>query len=71
MAKHALVEQSTPSPTRKITAAGLGGLVASVVLGLADLGDVVDLPTFVDTLLGGLAAFAAGYAAKERAVVGR
>lgn len=71
MGKHTLVEQATAAPTRKLTAAGLGGLVASIVLGLADLGDVVDLPTFVDTLLGGLAAFSAGYAAKERAVTSR
>lgn len=62
-----LVQQPSSTPTRKVTAAGLGGLVATLVLTLADLAEVFDFPTFLDTLLGGATAFVAGYAAKARA----
>lgn len=64
MAKHALVTQPTNRPTRKVTAAGVGGLLATIVLSLADLGDVVDLPTFWDSVISAAAAFTAGYGAK-------
>lgn len=63
---HALVNQPTPAPTAKVTAAGVAAFVATVVLSLADLGNVVDLPTFWDSLLTGAAAFAAGYLKKAR-----
>ena len=64
MGAHSLVEQPTTRPTRKITAAGLGALLATIVLSLADLADAVDLPTFWDSILTGAAAFASGYTAK-------
>lgn len=66
MSKHALVEQPGVAPTAKITAAGVGAAAATVILSLADLSHVVDLPTFWDTLLTGLSAFAAGYMKKAR-----
>lgn len=68
MAKHVLVEQSGAAPTAKVTAAGIGAVVATLVLSLADLANVVDLPTFWDTLLSGATAFAAGYLKKARTV---
>lgn len=67
MAKHALVEQPRPRPTRKMTAAGVGGLLATVLLSLADLSDVIDLPTFWDSVISVGAAFASGYVTKARA----
>lgn len=66
MAKHALITQPVRTPTRKITAAGVGGLLATVVLSVADLSDVVDLPTFWDSLISVAAALATGYTAKAR-----
>lgn len=66
MPKHALVEQATSAPTRKVTAAGLGGLLATILLSLADLSDVVDLPTFWDSVITVGAAFASGYGTKAR-----
>lgn len=66
MAKHALVEQPTRKPSRKITAAGVGGLLATVILSLADLSDVADLPTFWDSLISLATALATGYTAKAR-----
>lgn len=67
MAKHALVEQPSPRPTAKVAAAGLAGLAATVILSLADLGDIVDLPTFWDSVLTGATAFAAAYLKRARA----
>lgn len=67
MGRHTLVTQPSVAPTRKITAAGLGGLLASIVLGAADLADVVEFPPFVSAILAGLSAFVTGYSAKAKA----
>lgn len=66
MAKHALVEQPTNRPTAKITAAGLGGLVAAFVLGGLDALNALDLPTLADGLLPVVSALVAGYFKKAR-----
>lgn len=50
-----------------MTAAGVGGLLATVLLSLADLSDVIDLPTFWDSVISVGAAFASGYVTKARA----
>lgn len=62
------VNQPTPKPTAKITAAGLAALAATVVLSVSDWADAFDLPTFWDTFLAGAAAFAAGYLKKSSAL---
>lgn len=61
------VQQPTPAPTAKVTAAGVAALVATIVLTVADWAQVLDLPTFWDTVVTGAAAFAAGYLKKSRA----
>lgn len=70
MGRHSLITQPTSAPTRKITAAGLGGLAATIVLGAADYADVGQLPPWVNVLLGGLSAFVAGYTTKAKASEG-
>jgi hypothetical protein len=67
MAKHALVNQPTRRPTAKITAAGIGGLLAAFVLGGLDALDAMDLPTLVDGLVPVVSALVAGYFKKARA----
>lgn len=67
MAKHALVEQPSPRPTAKITAAGIGGLLAAFVLGGLDALDALDLPTLADGLVPVVSALAAGYLKRARA----
>lgn len=66
--KHELVDQPTAAPTAKVTAAGVAAFAATLILSLADLGDLVDLPTFWDTFLTGATAFAAAYLKKARSV---
>lgn len=60
------VNQPTSKPTAKVTAAGVGGLIAAVVLWGADALDAFDLPTFWDSTLAAVTAFAAGYLQKAK-----
>lgn len=66
MAKHAAVEQPTRWPIAKVTAAGLGGLGGTLLLGVLDWADALDLPTFWDGLLATASAFVSGYVVKSR-----
>lgn len=67
MAQHALVNQPSAAPTAKITAAGIGGLVAAFLLGGLDALNALDLPTLADGLLPVVSALVAGYFKKARA----
>lgn len=62
------VNQLTAKPTQKVTAAGIGAAVATLLLSLGDLADVVDLPTFWDTFITGVAAFASAYLTRAKVV---
>jgi hypothetical protein len=66
-----LIEQPTPSPTRKMAATGIGGVVTLAILAALDawvpgLGDILSGEvTAIVTLVG---AWVSGYMAKERKV---
>ena len=61
--------QPTAKPTAKVTAAGVGGVVAAILLGVLDQVDALDLPTFWDSLVTAASAFLSGYVTKSRRTV--
>ena len=64
-----LVDQPTNEPTPKTKAAGIGGLIVTILLGAADLLDVIDVSgsTIGAAAAAGLLAFANAYRTRERA----
>lgn len=53
-------------PVPKVSAAGVGGLVAAAVIAIANLADVFELPPGVAGLITAAAAFASGYVKRDR-----
>lgn len=66
MGRHDAVTQPTSKPTAKVVAAGLGGLGGTILLGVLDWVDAVDLPTFWDGLVATAVAAISGYVVKSK-----
>ena len=61
-----LISQPTAKPTRKVTAAGIGGAIATIAIWVAQEFGGITVPPFVGTAAGGLLAAVFGYFARER-----
>lgn len=65
-----LIDQPTAEPTRKTSAAGIGGLVAVVVIWVAGLfWPDLEIPEEVLVALTGLVTFLSSYITKERSAL--
>ncbi len=61
-----LVDQPSPAPTRKVTAAGLGAAAATLVVWALTAFAGADVPPGVEGALATVLALLAGYVVRER-----
>lgn len=58
---------SSTQPTRKVSAAGIGGAVATVAVWVLTLATGVDVPAPVAVAIGAVCSFAGGYIVRDAA----
>lgn len=61
-----LVDQPTATPSRKVTAMGLGGAVAAVISWVLQVTFSLDVPPGVESAFATIVGFATGYLVRER-----